>query len=196
MRLQKSFVSNCICAFASSYSCSIFCAENEFHTISKWLIDISKSPDGKIEMKRNTEDSVNLVQIIDQKSKQMEHDFPKLNTLYTTSAEDQLLDNAVVFGLENRRQDFREAKTAWAAGRCKRQNVMWNSKTCQYCFVLEAVNSVHPPLEFRRFKYCSQCQVVYYCSNECQEKDWQFHKLDCKRWKKMKKDQKAGSFPR
>ena len=200
MRLQKSQVSNCKKAFNSLYSCSIFCTENEFRKISEQLISITKSPDGKVEMKRNTDDAVKMVQVIDPKSKPMDHDFPNLCTIQTKSALDHVDRASFVFS-QNIRRDSRKARTAWAAGECSSENVWFNNMLCQYCFELESkylgnVFYREPTLETRRFKYCSQCHVAYYCSKECQEKDWQFHKLDCKIWKKMKKDQKAGSFPR
>ena len=28
-------------------------------------------------------------------------------------------------------------------------------------------------------KSCSVCKIVYYCSKECQRKDWKDHKLEC-----------------
>jgi hypothetical protein len=30
------------------------------------------------------------------------------------------------------------------------------------------------------FFRCSKCQLIYYCSKECQILDWKIHKLDCK----------------
>jgi len=33
---------------------------------------------------------------------------------------------------------------------------------------------------------CSLCKHVYYCSRECQKKDWKFHKYECKIWKSLK----------
>lgn len=29
-------------------------------------------------------------------------------------------------------------------------------------------------------KACSGCKVTYYCSRECQKKDWSMHKRECK----------------
>lgn len=28
---------------------------------------------------------------------------------------------------------------------------------------------------------CSRCKKIYYCSRDCQAKDWKFHKKDCKK---------------
>src|SRR4029079_5007205 len=30
-------------------------------------------------------------------------------------------------------------------------------------------------------EHCSKCKRVYYCSRECQTKDWTKHKLECKK---------------
>jgi hypothetical protein len=30
-------------------------------------------------------------------------------------------------------------------------------------------------------KRCSKCKKVFYCSKECQKKDWNFHKTICKK---------------
>lgn len=32
----------------------------------------------------------------------------------------------------------------------------------------------------KKFKYCSKCKICYYCSLECQKKDWKIHKKICK----------------
>ncbi len=32
----------------------------------------------------------------------------------------------------------------------------------------------------RKVTRCSQCKSIYYCSTECQRKDWPTHKFDCK----------------
>ena len=29
-------------------------------------------------------------------------------------------------------------------------------------------------------KKCSICQIVFYCSKECQKADWRRHKVDCR----------------
>ena len=45
-----------------------------------------------------------------------------------------------------------------------------NSKKCSFC------NSHSSQL-----KVCSRCKFVFYCSRECQTKDWKFHKNNCKK---------------
>ena len=36
--------------------------------------------------------------------------------------------------------------------------------------------------EGEKFKQCSACKLVYYCSPKCQKKDWKMrHKMECKR---------------
>ena len=37
-------------------------------------------------------------------------------------------------------------------------------------------------------KFCGRCRTVYYCSRECQEKDWPIHKLGCKKVNEIGKD--------
>ncbi len=32
-----------------------------------------------------------------------------------------------------------------------------------------------------KFKHCSACKSVYYCSRECQKSDWKRHKKECKK---------------
>jgi hypothetical protein len=39
---------------------------------------------------------------------------------------------------------------------------------CDYCF-----------LKNESLKKCSHCKKMYYCDNECQQKDWKCHKLEC-----------------
>ena len=40
-----------------------------------------------------------------------------------------------------------------------------------------------------KFKKCSACQSVYYCSRECQKSDWKKHKKVCKKATKKRKRQ-------
>ena len=44
-------------------------------------------------------------------------------------------------------------------------------RTCGAC----AVQIPH-----NRAKRCSQCRAAYYCSRECQKRDWRSHKPQCK----------------
>lgn len=48
-------------------------------------------------------------------------------------------------------------------------------KCCQVCGKTGAGPNGDKPL-----KKCSKCQQVFYCSVECQKKDWPTHKLVCK----------------
>lgn len=42
------------------------------------------------------------------------------------------------------------------------------------CFQTETID--------RKFDQCERCQLIYYCSNECQENDWKVrHKMVCKK---------------
>ncbi len=43
-------------------------------------------------------------------------------------------------------------------------------KTCHGCKQI---------FEFCQLKRCSNCKIAYYCSKECQKKDWQKHKIFC-----------------
>lgn len=44
---------------------------------------------------------------------------------------------------------------------------------CQHCF------NRWSPLNESKFKLCSKCRLVRYCSKECQSNDWQQHKMTC-----------------
>jgi hypothetical protein len=48
--------------------------------------------------------------------------------------------------------------------------------------------------KFGAFKKCARCRTVYYCSPDCQTKDWKHHKLQCRQTtpadKKKKKKKK------
>lgn len=33
----------------------------------------------------------------------------------------------------------------------------------------------------KNLKLCSRCKTIYYCSQECQKKGWEKHKLQCKK---------------
>ena len=46
-----------------------------------------------------------------------------------------------------------------------------------------------PPFpEAKKMKKCSVCQLVRYCSQECQQEDWKKHKKVCKQAGARKKD--------
>ena len=35
--------------------------------------------------------------------------------------------------------------------------------------------------EVKTFKHCGQCKEVYYCSVDCQKKDWSKHQQNCRK---------------
>ncbi|KAJ7160915.1 hypothetical protein C8R46DRAFT_356296 [Mycena filopes] len=39
----------------------------------------------------------------------------------------------------------------------------------------------------QRLRYCAQCEVMRYCSPECQKRAWRYHKLICQDLEKLKK---------
>ena len=49
------------------------------------------------------------------------------------------------------------------------------SKQCLHCWVSML------DMPEAKFKYCSRCRKVCYCSKECQQANWKDHKLVCKR---------------
>jgi hypothetical protein len=51
-----------------------------------------------------------------------------------------------------------------------------NRKACKTCGKLNAELSK----EEKKLKTCSKCKRVAYCSKECQKKDWEDHKKDCR----------------
>ena len=51
-----------------------------------------------------------------------------------------------------------------------------NRKACKTCGKLNAELSK----EEKKLKTCSKCKRVAYCSKECQKKDWEDHKYDCR----------------
>lgn len=44
---------------------------------------------------------------------------------------------------------------------------------CGFCEKREEENAS------KKFKFCSACRKVYYCSKRCQKKHWKIHKLEC-----------------
>ena len=38
-------------------------------------------------------------------------------------------------------------------------------------------NCKHPPKKAEDHKRCSRCHITRYCSEQCQKKDWNFHRL-------------------
>ena len=61
-------------------------------------------------------------------------------------------------------------------------------KSCSFCHALECMNF---PAERTvkagiKFKFCSKCEIVCYCSKECQIAHWKSHRLVCKKEKKSK----------
>lgn len=47
-------------------------------------------------------------------------------------------------------------------------------KTCAVC------KKPEPKVEEgKKLRYCSRCEMVLYCSRECQKTDWKRHKKDC-----------------
>lgn len=52
-----------------------------------------------------------------------------------------------------------------------------NNNTCQECLVKASDNT--------KLSVCSACRVVFYCSKECQQINWKYHKRYCKIYKRM-----------
>uniref|UniRef100_A0A6P6Y7G1 N-lysine methyltransferase SMYD2-like n=1 Tax=Dermatophagoides pteronyssinus TaxID=6956 RepID=A0A6P6Y7G1_DERPT len=50
----------------------------------------------------------------------------------------------------------------------------FKGKNCDYCFV---------ECKSNEFGKCGNCKKMYYCGNDCQKKDWNQHKLECKIYK-------------
>ena len=81
-------------------------------------------------------------------------------------------------------------------------NTLVAARLCANCnnFELSKSDSKKKGLELnelaRRFKRCSRCLVVYYCSSLCQKKHWKEHKKHCVASKKdggkMKKKKSSG----
>jgi len=53
------------------------------------------------------------------------------------------------------------------------------SRTCAYCHSKEDPNKNNEVNKKIQLKRCSLCKEVYYCSRECQIKDWKNHKKIC-----------------
>ncbi|KAK9448972.1 uncharacterized protein V1518DRAFT_450943 [Limtongia smithiae] len=55
------------------------------------------------------------------------------------------------------------------------------SKTCAYCLVMADESAETVPTAVLKVSSCASCRMTWYCSKECQVKDWkQFHQLECK----------------
>ena len=54
----------------------------------------------------------------------------------------------------------------------------WEVRICSVC---ADVQRKGVPLLEARFRACSKCYAVYYCSEECQLLDWPVHKIRCGR---------------
>ena len=52
-------------------------------------------------------------------------------------------------------------------------------KRCNKCYKMEGVSSLGPDLT-EKFRYCSGCRAVAYCSKECQKAHWPDHRLTCR----------------
>ncbi|XP_027200941.2 N-lysine methyltransferase SMYD2-like [Dermatophagoides pteronyssinus] len=50
----------------------------------------------------------------------------------------------------------------------------FKGKNCDYCFV---------ECKSNEFGKCGNCKKMYYCGKDCQKKDWNQHKLECKIYK-------------
>jgi hypothetical protein len=54
-------------------------------------------------------------------------------------------------------------------------------KRCKRCSSAEDIHGlIRSSSKGIKFKYCSRCQKVCYCSKECQNSDWKDHKFICK----------------
>jgi hypothetical protein len=51
------------------------------------------------------------------------------------------------------------------------------NKQCSGCGALEAIDVKG---EAKKMKVCSRCKRFYYCSPQCQAKDWKIHKHECR----------------
>jgi len=53
---------------------------------------------------------------------------------------------------------------------------------CNNCGIIESVAQ----LSSKTLKVCEACKMVFYCSPECQRKDWKIHRLHCDAYVKTK----------
>ncbi|KZS92475.1 hypothetical protein SISNIDRAFT_455676 [Sistotremastrum niveocremeum HHB9708] len=74
---------------------------------------------------------------------------------------------------------FEEAKEMRMRGKSKGHIACGNDKCPGQLFLLSALKS------------CSVCSCVFYCSPDCQKKDWARHKGPCKKEKERRKEKEA-----
>ena len=158
-----------------------------------YLIDVSRNVTGKIDLKANIwSPMMTKTCFIDRMSTKPTHDM-KEKLEYEFDGEDEEEEAKKSTALKTRRKEISAYTKAFrrrAARRCAGEEVPKNIdmslyKLCEFCRKPEddeAITSwkhgeaVVPKVKYR---YCSRCRLVSYCSRECRRMDWPDHRFDC-----------------